>query len=107
MKKIAFVLALLGLFTLLILAFSLPPKKLSSKEHLSDFQPNQKLIIEGKVIKETYNKNQKVLHLDNNLNLQCPNPCPSLLNKNIKAIIRLESYNNKYYLKILKLNYDN
>lgn len=102
MRRISFIIALISLFILLILLNS-PPKPLSSPEELQKFQPNQKLLLQGNVIKETYSKNYKTLFLDNEFQLQCPFPCPSFLNKNISAIALLEKYNNKNYLKILSI----
>ena len=104
MRRFAFVITILGLFTLLILQ-NLPPKNLSSAEQLSQYQTNQKLIIKGKVIEETYVSTYKILNLDNNFQLQCDLSCPSFLNKKIEALVTLEKFNNRNYLKILKITY--
>ena len=88
---------------MLLFFLSSPAVILNSPEKLNNYQPNQKLKIQGIIIKETYSKNYKILHLDNNLELQCDSSCPSLLNKKIEAITILEKYNNKNYLKILKI----
>jgi len=104
MRRLAFALTILTLFILLIL-LNLPPKILSSSDQLSQFLPNQKLLVQGQVIKETYTKNYKLITLEtfNNTQLKCPLSCPALINKNISALTSLEYYNNKYYLKILKI----
>lgn len=105
MKKLSLIISLLGLFALLLTVYILPPKLVSSKSQLPSLISNQKILIEGKVIKEIPSKNKKILYLSNNLSLECPMPCPSLLNKDISSIAKLESYNDRYYLKILKLSY--
>lgn len=104
MRRFAFAITILGLFFLLILQ-NLPPKIISSQNELEIFQPNQKFLINGDVIKETYSKNYKLLTLNNSLQLKCLLPCPNLINKKIEALTILEKYNNKNYLKILKITY--
>lgn len=102
MRRFAFTITILGLFSLLILQ-NLPPKIISSQNELEIFQPNQKFQIGGIVIEETYVNNYKILHLDNNIKLQCELSCPSFLNRHIQALVTLEKFNNKNYLKILKV----
>jgi hypothetical protein len=104
MRRQAFALTILGLFILLFF-FNSKPLPLQSQEQLEQFQPNQKFLIRSQVIKETYTKTNKILHLDNSLSLQCPRPCPSFLNQNITATAILEKYNNNNYLKILEIKY--
>jgi len=106
MRRLSLIVALLGIFFLIIISNFAPPKSISSPKELSSLNSNQKVLVSGKVIKETYSKNNLILHLNNNVTLLCPIPCPSLLNKNISAIAKYESFNNNYYLKILKLNYN-
>jgi len=102
MRRLSFIVAILSLFILLFL-LALPPKPITSPDNLSQFQPNQKLLIQGEVIKETLAKNYKILYLDSEFQLECPLPCPSYLNKNISAISLLQFYNGRYYLRILKI----
>ena len=101
MKKISFIITILGIF-ILFLAFALPPKIISSPSELSSLIPNQKILIQSQVIRETYSKDYKTLTLNNGIQLKCDLSC-NYLNKNISAITILESYNNKNYLKILKI----
>jgi hypothetical protein len=103
MKKLSFIIAILGIFILFLLSSFLPPKQISSQNELSSLVSNQKILIKGKVEKETYGKNSRILHLDNNLTLQCDKSCPSLRNKSIETLSILEKYDNKSYLKILRL----
>ena len=58
MRRFAFATTLL-LLSILFLSLHLPPKKISSPEQLQQFQPNQKIIIQGQVIKETFSKKTK------------------------------------------------
>ena len=105
MKKISLIISLIGLFSLLVISLSTPPVKINSKDQISEFPPNQQFVVEGRVIKETQTKYNKILQLNNNFQLSCPLDCPPLLNKNISAIAESEFYNDKYSLKILKLSY--
>jgi hypothetical protein len=102
MRRLAFAIAILGIFILLFFLQS-KPLPISSLDNLSQYQPNQKFLINGQVLKESYTKTNRILTLNNDLKLQCPRPCPSFLNKNISASVLLEKYNNKEYLKILKI----
>lgn len=102
MKKISFMISVLGIF-ILLLAFALPPKIISSPSELSSLIPNQKIIIQGRVVKETYSENYKTLALDNEIQLKCDISCPNYLNKKVSALTILEPYNNKNYLRVLKI----
>ena len=106
MKKICLIISILGLFFLLLISSLSAPIKITSESNLSEFPPNQQFLVQGKVIEETLTKNNKILQLDNNFQLQCPKDCPQFLNKNISAIVKSEFYNEKYYLKVLKLSYN-
>ncbi len=103
MRRKAFVLMILGFF-ILIIFLDLPAKKISSSEELLQFQENQKLMIEGQVIKESFSGNYKILYLDNELRLECPLPCSSFIGKNISAVGFLERYNRIEKIKVLKIN---
>lgn len=101
MRRFALIITILGIFTLILIYIFQKPIPFNPKQNLSDMINNQQVIITGKVIKETNNNNYKVLILDNNLSLICPNPCPPLLNKNISAIVKYEEYYNQ--LKVLEI----
>lgn len=104
MKRLTLIIAIVCIFVLFLIGLLSTPRKVSSSTELDNLQQNQKLIIKGKVIKETLSKNKKTLYLDNNLSAVCEGGCPLFLGKNISAIAILERYNNKNYLKILKIN---
>lgn len=95
---------IIGLFILLLSIFLLPAKSITSPKELAALLPNQKILVQGKVIGEKYYKNYKILTLDNNLELKCDINCPQYLNKNISALTLLESYNNKNTLKTLRIS---
>jgi len=105
MRRLSFIITILGMSSLLIISFIIPPKSISSQKELYSLIPNQKVTVEGKIIKENPYKNYKLLELDNYIKLKCDLSCPSLLNKQISALAKLESYNNQNYLKILKVSY--
>lgn len=104
MRRISFILAILLLFLLFSIIIFSKPKEINSPEELKKFQPNQKILVQGNVVKEITNIDKRTVYLNNTLILECPLPCPSLNNKDISAICTLNKYNNKNYLKILKLS---
>jgi hypothetical protein len=83
MKYLSLILALIGLFLLSLLLISQKPIPISSLSQLEKQQENQKVIVSGYVIKEVYQKESKILTLDNNVKALCNNPCPDYLYKNI------------------------
>lgn len=101
-KRLSLIASLLGIFILISFLFLQNPKEILEPE-FSSFLPNQEIIITGNVIKEDFYQNNKILYLNNNFQLICAHPCPNLINKNITVIANLEHFNDKYYLKILKL----
>ena len=102
MRRIFFIITIISLFALMLF-MNLPPKAINSPDEFSFFQENQKILVEGNVIKETQGKNYKMLFLDNEFQLKCPLPCASFLGENISAIAILERYNDRDYLKVLKI----
>ena len=103
MKKLSFIIALVSLFSLFVLYLFLPIKTISSPAELSALVQNQKIIIQGNVIKETYSNNYKILTLNSELQLKCDINCPNYLNENISALAILEKYNNNNYLNVIKI----
>ena len=103
MRRISFILTLLGIFILFLILLLSKPIPVSSPEQLKFLNQNQKILLQGKVIKESLNKNSRALKLDNNLSLTCEKPCPSYLNQNIQAIAVIEEFNSNKYLKVLKI----
>ncbi len=103
MRRYAFIISLLGIFSLLLILILSKPIPITSQSQLSSLQDNQKLLIEGKVIKQT----SSTLYLNNNLSLLCDSSCPQVLNKNISALAIKDSFNDKTQLKILRLKENN
>ena len=99
MRRYAFILSLIGIFILLLIMLNSKPIIIYSSKELSNYQDNQKLLISGKVIKQTFSS----LTLENNFSLTCDSSCPTYLNKNISALVLLDSFNNKKQLKILRI----
>ena len=99
MRRVSFILTILGIFTLLILLDS-SPIKINSISDLDSLEENQKVITSGLVISERPYGNAKLLILDNKIELICS--CPSYLNKNITAIGILNEFNKKR-IKILEI----
>ena len=102
MRRKAFALTILSLFVMSLL-LALPPKSLSSPKELKNLAQNQKLLIQGQVIKETISINTKTFYLNNSFKINCPLPCPSFLYKNVSALVTLENYDNKINLNLLEI----
>jgi hypothetical protein len=103
MRRYAFILTILGLFTLFLLLFVLPPKTIQNPEDFQFLEENQKVQVHGKVVKETLRTNEKILILDNEIELICDRSCPSYLNKEISAIGLLEKF-NKPQIIVLRIS---
>lgn len=104
MRKLAFVVSLLGIFSLLIVSLVLPAAPLNSISDLNKTINNQKVIVSGKVIEEKFYSSYSILKLNNSLSLQCNCKSLSFKNKNISArgIINEFPIGNKY-IKVLKI----
>jgi hypothetical protein len=103
MRKIAFIIAISGIFFLfLILAFSKPLAVYNSSD-LSKLTDNTKVSTTGKVISERIlYGTTKLLKLDNNIELVCSS-CPSYANKTIQVIGTAEKYLNKTQVQVLRI----
>src|SRR3989339_1356183 len=83
LKTISLILTLLGLFLILLIYLFSSPIQISSLSQLEKQQENQKVLVSGYVIKETYQTKDKILLLDNRIEALCSLPCPDYLYKNI------------------------
>ncbi len=106
MRRISLILTIVGIFILIIL-LNQEPIQITSINNLTSLQQNQKIILQGEVIEERISKNSKLIILDNELQLYCPLPCPSYLNKNITAIGILETWTETKRIKLLKIQEEN
>jgi len=86
------------IFLSLILLLPINTTSLSSNSEISPLLPNQKVIILGKVIKQS----SANIKLDNNISLYCPN-CPPLINKSIKVESIVSSYYSNKSLSVSKI----
>jgi hypothetical protein len=98
MRKKSFIIAIVSLFILILFLYFQKPIQITSKDIPEKFQQNQKLFIQGRVIKQT----SSVIYLNNNISLSCTN-CPNYLNKNITATAILETWTGKPVIKVLKI----
>lgn len=84
------------LFSILILPVNI--KQLNSPQEISLYEPNQKVLLEGRIIKETNN----TIKFENNISASFKHISP-LINQTLKANgIITEFYNNKT-LQITKI----
>lgn len=102
MRSIAFIITIIGIF-ILVISLNQKPITIDSQDDLTKLQQNQKVAIQGEVIEERTNKNSKLIVLDNELQLNCPIPCPSYLNKNITAVGIIETWTEIPRIKLLKI----
>ena len=102
MRRLAFILTILGILSLAIL-MNLPAKEISSKEELENLEINQKVAIHGKVISERIlYETQKLLILDNKIELVCE--CPQTFkDKNISVLGIVSEYDGKKQVTVLKI----
>ena len=103
MRKIAFMIAIAGIFVLLCLLNFSSPIVVNDSSDLSKLTDNTKVSTAGKVISERIlYENTKLLKLDNSIELVC-NSCPSYANKTIQVIGTAEKYLNKTQVQVLRI----
>jgi len=98
MRRFTFIITILGIFILILLLLFQTPISISSQSQLNKLQANQKILITGRVIKQTTSN----IYLNNNFTIQCED-CPDYKNQDISTIVILNKYNNKNYLKALRI----
>ena len=86
MRKYAFIIAILGIFVLLLFLNYQAPIPVSAPENLKNLTENQKVLTRGTVIEEKFQKSNKILVLDNNLEILCDIKSPYYVNKNITIL---------------------
>ena|SRR3989339_539512 len=101
MRKIAFILCILGMLCLLSILLFQKPLILSNSENLTSIIPNTLIQISGTVIQETLIKNSKILTLDNNIKASCDLSCPNFLNETVLIIGIYDNFYNQ--IKILEI----
>jgi len=102
MKKLSFIITLLGILILLVIMQFSSSIQVNSPSELENLIDNQKLVVSGKVIEEKIYEKSKTLILDNKIEVVCNN-CPSYFNKNIIVSGISDNYNNKNKIIALKI----
>jgi hypothetical protein len=103
MRRYSFIIAVLGILSLIVLLIFSPPINVTSPSQLTNLTENQKILISGQVLSEKTSNYDKTLILDNNISLNLDKNSPFFLNKNITALCLLNNYDNKITLKALKI----
>jgi|SRR3989344_4676240 len=101
MRHISLISSIIGILILGLLLYLSEPLLVDSSKDFHKLNDNQKVLVFGKVIKEYYSEDSKILILDNNLSLFCKKPCDVYLNKKISAIGKKDSFYNS--VKISKI----
>lgn|GEM_PF-6826555 len=102
LKSLSFILALLGIFNLLILVNFMPSLEINSS-NLKKAVNGQPFLIQGKVIKQSFFYESMILKLDNGLVISCSS-CKNLdfKNKNISSKVYLDLFSGQD-LKVLEI----
>lgn len=101
MKTLSLILAILGLLSLLLILIYQKPLSINSPEQLTNIIPNQLIQTQGYVIEEKYTKTNKILVLNNNLEIICDKSCPTYLYRNISVLGVYDDFYKK--IKALKI----
>ena len=104
MRRLSFIITILGIFILISLIIFQKPIEVLSPLDISDLTDNIKVSTSGKVIEEKPYNSFTLLKLDNNLELECS--CPQnqrFLNKNISVLGIKNSFNKKNRIKVLRI----
>jgi hypothetical protein len=104
LKPLSFFLTLFLLLSLLIILVTQKPITITSPNQLENLTENQKVQTKGIVTEERIQGNNKILTLDNNLEIIAPKSIPFLINQSIAV---LGVYDNflKPRIKSQKLRY--
>ncbi len=102
MRRIAFILSILGLFSLLTILLLEKPSQINSQQELSNLIDNQLVSTSGLVIKQSQSSKFIFLTLDNNSSLIYKGNYKNFLNKSISIIGTKDSFNYDK-IKVLKL----
>ncbi len=99
MKKLAFSLAIAGIFVLLLILNYSPSLLITSSQNISFLQANQKILVYGEVTSQTSAK----LILDKKLEIYCDCSQKSYLDKKVSVLAIVEEYDSKKTLRVLTL----
>ena len=104
LKELALITSLLGILILIILTLLSRPLQISSQAQLDNLTENQKVIITSKVVKESQTEFSKTIYLENRLRVYSDPKTPSYQNQNVRIIAKVEKYNDKNSLQLLKIS---
>jgi len=103
MRRLAFAVAIIGIFMLLILLNLSSPKVINNYSELSKLTDNTKVQTQGRVISERIlYENTRLLKLDNNIEILCQ-ACPSYINRTLEVIGTSEVYINRTQVNALRI----
>ena len=101
MRKIAFILTILGMLVLLSMLLFQKPIFINSPEELTKQIPNQLVQAQGTVVQETLSKKYKIILLDNELEASCDLSCPNFVNKTVSILGNYDDFYSQ--IKILEI----
>ena len=103
MKRLPFIIMLIGLFILLFMLTFSSPITINSPSELTNLAENTKVQTTGRVVSERILYEQtKLLKLDNNLEITC-NACPSYINRTLTILGTSEIYINRTQITTLRI----
>ncbi|MCH7567849.1 MAG: hypothetical protein IIA87_00335 [Nanoarchaeota archaeon] len=102
MRRISFIIVILGIFVLLVLLI-FPPIEIEEIESLDEIEVNEKISLSGEVIDERIFEDFKILKIGE-IEVVCN--CPigeSYLGKNVSVIGLVEEFNERKQIRVLRL----
>ena len=103
MRKIAFVIAFLGMWALTLLATSQSGRTIQPGENLSALQENQKISLTGRVTAESQGTAQKILTIEKKQKVYCDCPAKTYLNKNVSILGIIDEFNGQKKIIVLRI----
>ena len=104
MRKIAFMLTIIGIFVLLMLLNFSAPVIVDNYSSISKLEDNTKVQAQGRVISErTLYGETKLLKLDNGIEITCKS-CLSYINRTLEVMGTIERYQNKTQILALSIS---
>ena len=101
MRKIAFILTILGMLCLLSILLFQKPVFINSPKELAKQIPNQLVQTSGLVTEERYISNNKILLFDNEIKASCDSSCSNFINKTVEIRGTYDDFYNQ--IKILEI----
>jgi len=102
MRRLSFLIAIIGIFSLCFYTFFSVPLEISDQKQIKYLLDNQKVLIKGKVVRENVYEDRIILTLNNNLSLSCEFCIPPYKNNNITAIAIYDNFYKNFEIKELK-----